>query len=605
MNQPLADRQTAFAAGEYDVARRWRAFAGVESYETNLDGTVAAPGRPSANSGTRGFGGVRFQTGARSTVAFRFEDGDRRARLVAGGRSLVSDSGVLGGDWQTTIGEVNTFARYSRRENVEPLNADASFTQHDLFAHVVWNASRELQIFGTAGGTETMTDAGGGSTYWQLGAGGQMQMRGRSLWLRGEGTVSRHLDLLTQHLVPQESLNVGLNGEIAYRTTLGFNVYADRVTNTTSGQDSWAARSMLRLTRSFATGSPRVPGNGSSLSFARARGTGAVVGLVFKDWNGNGVRDADDEPLEGIPVRLADGGTANTSRQGGFTFANVPVGLVAVGLDLSALPVDFDPPLVSEVHVDLPRGETREVTFGLIPLGAVHGRVVRDLNANGSADPGEPSIDGAVVVLDDGARSEQVRKGQFRFESVRAGTHSIELLIDSLPAGGEIVGERPESIDVSRARLDAEAAFLVVVRPRAEVRTIFPAAGTRPERTPPATVPTITASSTASATRDTAKQSPTAGAVTRMVPPQVASHDRYVIQVAALSDPLRARALVLELQTAGFAAYLVEPPRTDPEAPYRIRIGPFASREAAQRIADTLQKRRGEKLWVTRDVSER
>jgi hypothetical protein len=47
-------------------------------------------------------------------------------------------------------------------------------------------------------------------------------------------------------------------------------------------------------------------------------------------------------------------------------------------------------------------------------------------------------------------------------------------------------------------------------------------------------------------------------------------------------------------------AYLVPPPTSDPDAPYRIRVGPYSTRVAAQETAAALEKSRGEKLWVTK-----
>ena len=117
---------------------------------------------------------------------------------------------------------------------------------------------------------------------------------------------------------------------------------------------------------------------------ARHGGTGSVVGLVYSDWNGNGVQDADDRPLENIPVRLIDLGNATTSRAGEFSFINVPIGMLQVGIDLSSLPVDFDPPPVPQVQVSLGRGDTKRLSFGLIPLGTVVGKVIRDANNNGA-----------------------------------------------------------------------------------------------------------------------------------------------------------------------------------------------------------------------------
>ena len=77
--------------------------------------------------------------------------------------------------------------------------------------------------------------------------------------------------------------------------------------------------------------------------------------------------------------------------------------------------------------------------------------------------------------------------------------------------------------------------------------------------------------------------------------------DRFAIQIAALNDPLRAKDTVQKLKAAGMPAYLVSPPPSDPDAPYRVRLGPYNSREEALKVAATLEAQRGEKLWVTRE----
>ena len=59
----------------------------------------------------------------------------------------------------------------------------------------------------------------------------------------------------------------------------------------------------------------------------------------------------------------------------------------------------------------------------------------------------------------------------------------------------------------------------------------------------------------------------------------------------------RARTLVAGLKDDGFDAYLVEPPATN--APYRVRVGRFASRDAALRAAPQLEARVGAKVWTT------
>ena len=151
---------------------------------------------------------------------------------------------------------------------------------------------------------------------------------------------------------------------------------------------------MLRVVHTITTGSARVAADVSDLR--PSRGSGSVLGSVFADWNGNGLPDAGEQPLPGIPVRLGFAARATTAHDGQFTFVNVPAGPQDVGLDLNALPVDFDPPVAPSVVIELSRGETRRVAFALVPLGGIRGRIVEDANRNGQVDANEAGIDGAI-----------------------------------------------------------------------------------------------------------------------------------------------------------------------------------------------------------------
>jgi hypothetical protein len=96
LTQPLADRRTAYVATEYDVLPRARLFGGWEWFETNLYESLIAPGPPT--EGDRGFAGLRMPIGSRSSASVRFEGGDRRSRLIGGGRNRVSDTRALSTD---------------------------------------------------------------------------------------------------------------------------------------------------------------------------------------------------------------------------------------------------------------------------------------------------------------------------------------------------------------------------------------------------------------------------------------------------------------------------------------------------------------------------
>ena len=344
LNQPLNDRQNAYVAGEYDAFARLRVFGGWEAFRSNLDPTMAPPHMRTtpASVGSRGYAGVRTPVGAGSSVAFRIETGDRRSRRVDAGWTSATDTGVMTAEWQTSVRAVSALTRYSRRENVESANLAGSYTIDDASGHLFLTVKRSSQLFGNIVATRTQSRDGGGSTFLQVGGGGQTQVRHGSLWLRGEGMVSRNADLLNSFVVPQQSFNFGMNGEIARNTVIGININADRLASPVAAEASWVSRSSVRVTRSFQTGTGRTP---TSILGAMGRhsGTGTIAGTVFSDWNANGQRDPGERLLENIPVRLVNLGSSTTSPTGDFAFVNIPTGMQQVGIDLSALPVDFRP----------------------------------------------------------------------------------------------------------------------------------------------------------------------------------------------------------------------------------------------------------------------
>jgi hypothetical protein len=478
LNDPLHDRETVFAAVEYDAWSRVRLFGGWEGFRTNIDpDTSLDPSRDVPRSiFTRGFGGARLQIGSRSTLTFRAEEGTTIARPIRGGLDSEFDTGSWSAEWQASLGPVTGHTRVSWRENVTRTNPDASYDQHDVSTQLFMRLSPTTQLFLIGTVTRHETGVAGGSSYWQAGGGAQIQLPARSFWLRGEATASRNVDLLTREFVPRESFNFGVTGQLANRTSLAVNVSADRMPLPFGTGTPWTTRSMVRVIRTFSTGSARVPVTLSPAAAAvsRSRGTGTVLGQVFTDWNQNGARDPDEEPLENIPVRIAGVTSVTTARDGEFAFLSVPAGRQQIGLDTGAVPIDFDPPAVSSVEIELDRNATRSVSFGLIPLGVVRGRVVRDANGNGQVDPGDEPLDGAIVVLDNGARSEQVRKGVYRFDAVRSGEHVASLVRESLPEGAVIAGAPQVPLALTRGQLTAEIDFLVAIEKRPENRRVFP-----------------------------------------------------------------------------------------------------------------------------------
>jgi cell division septation protein DedD len=597
LNAPLQDRSGVFASGEYDVFSRARLFGGWESVDTNINPYGVALLRPEATA-NRGFAGARVRVATRSMLSFRVEDGGRVATPVLtiaplnGFVRTVSDTGAVSAEWQTGFRTVTAFGRFARRNNLSVSGVGSTFTQSDASGQAFVNLSRQTQLFGGSTVTRQNDISGRGSTFVQLSAGGQQKVLGQGLWLRVEATGSQNRDRSSGILSPRSSLAVGLNGQLSRNTSIGLNVYVDRAPAAlVENDEACLARSTLRLVHTIPSGSARLPGAGAVSDGGRAvRGTGSIVGTVFADWNGNGQPDAGEELLSGIGVRLGAASIV-TGRDGQFSFANVPSGALTVGIDSAALPVDFDGPANSDITLQMSRGDARRVAFGLVPLGLVLGRIVEDANRNGSIDPDEPGVDNAVLALDGGQRSELARRGAFRFEAVRAGNHRVELLKESLPDGAVIVGETERSIAITREHPRAEIAYLVRIEKRPEVRKVFPPkvglSNSRPPQRTGRAATTVVAAVRPARPAASVDRSSTDGAV-------------YTIQIAALNDPLRAHAMVADLASAGFAAYLVEPSPSDPDGPFRVRVGRFPSRTLAQQTAGALESRLNQKLWVTR-----
>ena len=619
LNATLQDRSGLFSAGEYDLSSRVRLFGGWDTLDTNIKPTGSALLRPVADA-TREFGGVRVRVAPRTTMTLRLEDGDRQSRPVlfaAPGGLLASttDTGLQTLELQSNAGRVTAFGRYTRRENVDSLFSSASVTQHETAGQGFLTLSRTSQLFGLVSLTNQRSGDGSGSTFFQVGGGGQQQVFRPGLWLRVEGNATRNEDLASGTLVPRQAFSVGLNGQIAEHTTIGLNVYADRAPVGLPGESSaWLTRSTIRIVHTIPTGSVRVAGGGAASVTRAARGSGTIAGSVFADWNANGQPDAGEELLAGIPIALGTISHVTTGRDGQFAFLNVPAGAQDVRLDLNALPVDFDAPAETSIRLDVDRGATRRVTFGLLPLGGVRGRVIEDVNKNGQIDPGEPAVGSAVLVLDAGQRSEAVRNGQFRFDAVRAGEHRLELLQASLPEGATIVGQAERAAAVTRDRPEYEVSYLVTIEKRPEVRRVFPPRGGGPGGTGAAPSPGRggtgrggTGGSAAPAGRGGGTREGTRAPVRprpSAPPAPVRAATRtvtraYTIQIAALVNEENARALTAELKRAGFAAYLLVPPPEGDEL-YRVRVGHYASRTAAQATVDHLEQRLGLKLWVTR-----
>lgn len=183
----------------------------------------------------------------------------------------------------------------------------------------------------------------------------------------------------------------------------------------------------LLLAAVLVTGCDSGPGN-----VLEVDATGAVIGVAFRDLNGNGVVDSNDEPFRNVEVRLLAPGTgsviarASSDSSGVYRIRDVPVGRYQVAVDPARLGDSLRSPLSAEVVVT-PRDSqvvTVPVAFPTLPVAEA-----RDLPAGRRV-----SVDGRVVAIYGDTVHVSDSDGSIRAARVRlgAGTSTPDLLGDSV-----------------------------------------------------------------------------------------------------------------------------------------------------------------------------
>jgi cell division septation protein DedD len=110
---------------------------------------------------------------------------------------------------------------------------------------------------------------------------------------------------------------------------------------------------------------------------------------------------------------------------------------------------------------------------------------------------------------------------------------------------------------------------------------------------PPAGQPAATPAASATAAAKAAAERPSPGI------PTEPRGNGYAIQVAAFAGRSEAEVIVKRLAGKGYAAYLVTPQAGQPPM-FRVRVGKFTDRTAAERVATRLEREEQFKPWITR-----
>ncbi|MBK8035789.1 MAG: DNRLRE domain-containing protein [Verrucomicrobiaceae bacterium] len=183
-------------------------------------------------------------------------------------------------------------------------------------------------------------------------------------------------------------------------------------------------------------------------------GGGRIGDQVFRDWNGNGVMNAEDDPLPGVQVQLyASNGTTllqttSTGADGKYDFAGLQGATYIVRVTAPAghtATYDLDGiASANQATVTISNNEQKlNVDFGYRPggTGSIGDSVFKDIANDGSRSPGDPGIPNVTVNLyEDGNGNGTIDAGD-AFVATASTNSSGGYLFGSLATGLNYVVE--------------------------------------------------------------------------------------------------------------------------------------------------------------------
>ena len=313
---------------------------------------------------------------------------------------------------------------------------------------------------------------------------------------------------------------------------------------------------------------------------------GSIRGQVFRDRNDDGRLDAGDEPVDDAVVSLDAGARSELARGGRFRFDAVPVGAHRVRLLVDSLPQGAEVIGDPEVTVQLARGHLDDEVVFLIKLESRP--EIRRVFA--------PSAPVAAPARPEPARPPRVPP--VVAPAPRPAAPAAVTPEPVAPAPAAPTGAGPFVIQIAAmSRLDSAQSIVGDLRGRGYDAWIVQPGADRPGDFYRVRAGAFTDATAA----NRVIQALSAALGVRPVIAGGVESAPFRIQVAALADEARARAIVERLAGLGYNAYVLPPTPAGADALYRVRTGAFPSRDQAEPVAAAIQRAIGSTVWITQD----
>lgn len=160
---------------------------------------------------------------------------------------------------------------------------------------------------------------------------------------------------------------------------------------------------------------------------------GNACGFVFYDIDADGIRDKDEEGVEGVTVQATSDKSAATNKKGYYVLRGIIGKKANVEIDMNTVPRGYILTTPSFYSFDISHMSTKRLDFGIATRSDIIGYIFVDVDGNNKFDRGDKPIGGAVIILDETQKAITDDGGQYQLRKLSPGKHSLEIDLKTIP----------------------------------------------------------------------------------------------------------------------------------------------------------------------------
>jgi hypothetical protein len=421
-----------FTAGDFNP---WP-FLGISgSFDSAQNNLIEDPTKSINESETRSFG-LRFYRPPWPSFYWRYYSGDMATR----GDFPVAVHGETQGQYaelSKPFGFLDAYLRYEYFQYDDQIKTGDSYTKNAPLAGI--RATRkDITVYAEAEYDEySPVSQGAGSDGLYLKTGGSY-LFSKNLFLYGELDYRPHCEGYGGQLGIEWKLPHGFSLRAFGQALTGKAGVGDFMNDFASNQVS------VRLTKTFSWGEKTA--TAGMKSGQEWQGTGSIEGWVFEDKNLNGALDRDEKGVEGVKIKLEDGSTVVTDKDGRYSFPSVGAGKHVVMIDAARIPAAYTFVGAETTTVEVKHRGSARVDFPFILGAGIRGRVL-EISKDGEKAETPKGVPDVLVVLKPGDMNTYTdSEGNFSFDGIIPKQYELSLAPDTLPERAEVL--QPQTLTV-------------------------------------------------------------------------------------------------------------------------------------------------------------